>query len=208
MYIRIPVWCKNARIKINNKPTGNRFEAGTYARINRNWKDGDQVVIDFPMNLSVRQWAVNQNSVSVNYGPLTFSLKIDEQHIRKEMPKTINLWNSTWDVQVEPADWPSWNLESGSPWNYALLCNIEKPEQSFSVIKKEWPKNNFPYTVEDAPIEIKAKGKKVPEWVIDQYDLTAVLPPYPVRSEEPVEDITLIPMGAARLRISAFPHIE
>jgi hypothetical protein len=30
----------------------------------------------------------------------------------------------------------------------------------------------------------------------------------PVRSSEPVEEITLIPMGAARLRISAFPRIE
>ena len=31
--------------------------------------------------------------------------------------------------------------------------------------------------------------------------------PGPVKSSEPVEDITLIPMGAARLRISAFPQI-
>ena len=208
LYFRIPAWCKNASVKINNKPVGNRFEAGSYACINRNWKDNDLVTIDLPMKIFVRQWSVNQNSVSVNYGPLTFSLKIDEQHIRKELPRKTVLWNLTFEVKVDRADWPSWNLESGSPWNYALLCNIEKPEQSFSVIKKEWPKNNFPYTIEDVPIEIKAKGKKVPDWVIDEYDLTAVLPPYPVQSEEPVEDITLIPMGAARLRISSFPHIE
>ena len=31
--------------------------------------------------------------------------------------------------------------------------------------------------------------------------------PGPVKSNEPVEEITLIPMGAARLRISAFPQI-
>ena len=29
-----------------------------------------------------------------------------------------------------------------------------------------------------------------------------------LKSSEPVEDITLIPMGAARLRISAFPVID
>jgi hypothetical protein len=29
----------------------------------------------------------------------------------------------------------------------------------------------------------------------------------PVQSSEPVETVTLIPMGAARLRISAFPVI-
>ena len=42
----------------------------------------------------------------------------------------------------------------------------------------------------------------------DFFDLSVVLPPYPVQTSEPVEDITLIPMGAARLRISAFPLIE
>jgi len=29
----------------------------------------------------------------------------------------------------------------------------------------------------------------------------------PIRSDEPTETVTLIPMGAARLRISAFPCI-
>jgi hypothetical protein len=37
--------------------------------------------------------------------------------------------------------------------------------------------------------------------------LCAVLQASPARSEQPVEKITLIPMGAARLRISAFPTI-
>jgi hypothetical protein len=207
LYIRIPEWCKNAEIQINNQPAGSQFDAASYVRINRAWKDGDAVKIDFPMSLFVRQWVTNQNSISVNYGPLTFSLKIDEKKIRKELPKTVSP-NATWEVKVDPADWPAWNLEPGSPWNYALLCNMKNPEQSFTVVKKEWTENNFPYTVEDVPIEIKAKGKKVPDWVIDQYDLTAVLPPYPVQTTEPVEHITLIPMGAARLRISAFPYIE
>jgi hypothetical protein len=30
----------------------------------------------------------------------------------------------------------------------------------------------------------------------------------PVKSDEPLEDLTLIPMGAARLRVSAFPVID
>jgi hypothetical protein len=32
------------------------------------------------------------------------------------------------------------------------------------------------------------------------------LPDSPVVSTEPVEDVTLIPLGAARLRISSFPQ--
>lgn len=70
----------------------------------------------------------------------------------------------------------------------------------------KWPANNHPFTVESSPIEIKAKGKKVKEWMIDQYGLTGELPIKENRTfEAGTDDITLIPMGAARLRISAFP---
>ncbi len=51
---------------------------------------------------------------------------------------------------------------------------------------------------------IKAKGRKVPSWGIDKYGLCGVLPEEAPKSEV-LEEITLIPMGAARLRISAFP---
>ena len=81
-------------------------------------------------------------------------------------------------------------------------------DSDFTVIKKEWPKDNFPFTTNSAPIEIKAKGQAIPSWKIDNNYLCGVLPPNPVQSHEPVEEITLIPMGAARLRISAFPVIQ
>ena len=46
------------------------------------------------------------------------------------------------------------------------------------------------------------------EHSIDQYGLVAVLPPYPAKFSNTIENITLIPMGAARLRISAFPPVS
>ena len=70
-----------------------------------------------------------------------------------------------------------------------------------------WPKDDYPFTPESAPIQIVAKAKQIPEWTADRYGLCAVLQPSPVRSERPEEAVTLIPMGAARLRISAFPTI-
>ena len=55
------------------------------------------------------------------------------------------------------------------------------------------------------PIEIKAIGRKVPSWKVDQYGLCHELPETNAPKGEK-ENITLIPMGAARLRISAFPN--
>ena len=31
--------------------------------------------VEFPMKIQLTEWKENKNSVSVNYGPLTFSLK-------------------------------------------------------------------------------------------------------------------------------------
>jgi hypothetical protein len=42
---------------------------------------------------------------------------------------------------------------------------------------------------------------------MDSLGLVGKLQDSPVRSNEPTETITLIPMGAARLRISVFPQI-
>ncbi len=66
----------------------------------------------------------------------------------------------------------------------------------------------MPFTQEGTPIELRAKGKRIPQWKLDRYGLVAELQDSPVESGEPVEPITLVPMGAARLRISAFPVID
>jgi hypothetical protein len=159
------------------------------------------------MDIAVRQWAVNQQSVSVNYGPLTFSLKIDEQYKQKSSRETA-IGDSHWQETADESKWPSYEIHAASPWNYGLQCDLHHPAQSFEVIKKDWPVDNFPFTTASAPIELKAKGRKIPGWEIDKFGLCAVLPTYPVQTAEPLEDITLIPMGAARLRISAFPPVE
>ena len=69
----------------------------------------------------------------------------------------------------------------------------------------KWPADNNPFTLESCPLHFKAKGRLVPSWDFDEYGLTAVLPSEDAPRSDRVDDITLVPMGAARLRISAFP---
>jgi hypothetical protein len=88
------------------------------------------------------------------------------------------------------------------------LLDENNLNQSFTVVRSKWPSDNFPFTTGAVPIQIKARGKKIPSWTLDKYGLCSVLPAYPVKTSEPEEGITLIPMGAARLRISAFPQLK
>ena len=75
----------------------------------------------------------------------------------------------------------------------------------FEVVRRPWPADDFPFTQEAAPIGIRAKGRQIPGWGVDQYGLCGVLPVSPVAVSTPEQWLELIPMGAAQLRISAFP---
>lgn len=63
-----------------------------------------------------------------------------------------------------------------------------------------------PFTAEGTPIELAATGRRIPNWTMVN-NCPGKLQPSPIRSDEPTDQIALIPMGAARLRISAFPVI-
>ncbi len=203
-YLRIPSWTKGAQVSVNGKSVATTPIAGKYLRIEREWADGDRVELQLPMSLSMRTWQVNKNSVSVDYGPLTLSLKIGEKYEQKDS-RAAAIWDSKWQKGADPEKWPTTEIYPTTPWNYALVLGKTDPLKDFKVIRKKWPADNFPFTIGSVPLEVKAFGRLVPEWKAEESGLCGVLP-----EEDAVkgakEEITLIPMGAARLRISAFPN--
>lgn len=205
LYLRIPSWTKDATVTVNGKPTEVAPVSGKYYVIDRDWKKGDKVTVTLPMHLGMRQWAVNQNSVSVDYGPLTLSLRIAEKNKLVNSAKTA-IGDSRWQATADPSKWPTTEIYAASPWNYALYIDNENPLADIEVIRKPWPADNQPFTLESVPLEFKAKGRRVPSWTMDEYKLCSPLPTEDAPRSEVLEDITLVPMGAARLRISAFPQ--
>jgi len=148
------------------------------------------------MQLGVRTWQKNHRSVSVDYGPLTFSLQIGQ----KWMPYKSGEHSSD--------QWQEQEVYASTPWNYGLALDAAHPENSFELVKKPGPVADQPFTPETAPISLKAKARKIAEWKQDETGLLTELSPSPVRSDAPMETVTLIPMGAARLRISSFPTVS
>ncbi|MDB6017146.1 MAG: hypothetical protein JWR19_1635, partial [Pedosphaera sp.] len=206
LYLRIPAWSKGAALRINGQRTTAELSAGKYVRIERKWKDNDVATLELPMEISVQRWAANHNSVSVNYGPLTFSLKIGERYERRDGFKTA-MGDSAWQKTADPSKWPSFEIYPTTAWNYGLMLDPAHPARSFKVKKVAWPRDDFPFTPESSPLQIVAHAKQISQWTLDKYGLCAELQDSPVASVQPTETVTLIPMGAARLRISAFPTI-
>jgi len=202
LYLRIPSWCKDASIAVNGQKLGVDLISGKYAKITREWSDADEIVLTVPMTFNYRQWQVNKNSVSVDYGPLSLSLKIDEDYQQKDSRQTA-IGDSKWQEGADASAWPTYEIYPASPWNYALQLN-----SPISVRRKEWPFDNNPFTLTNVPLEFKAKGRLIPEWKIDEYGLCGVLPYEDAPKADTLDEITLVPMGAARLRIASFPTTE
>ncbi|UQU65852.1 glycoside hydrolase family 127 protein [Couchioplanes caeruleus] len=184
VYLRVPGWCSNPALTVNG--AAQTVPAGpAYAKISRTWTTGDTIVLKLPMRATTRTWTANHRSVSVAFGALTFSLAITEN------------WTQTGGT----ATWPTREVRPGSAWNYGL-----DGATRFSVTTG-LGNTNDPFTAANAPIRITTPARRIPGWQADSDTIVTTLQDSPTPSSEPVEQITLIPMGAARLRITAFPTI-
>jgi DUF1680 family protein len=190
LYLRIPEWAGGAKILLNGRDMAADARAGGYVVLNRTWENGDRVRIDFPQRIEVKVWETLGNAVSVRRGPLWYSLRIGEE----------------WKRYGGTDEWPAREILPTTPWNYGLVVDPARPEESIRVVKADGPARQ-PFAPEDAPVVLEAKARRIPGWAAEG-NMVGKLPSGPIFSAEPVEKVSLIPMGCARLRISVFPRIR
>jgi hypothetical protein len=178
--LRVPGWCAAPRLTVNGAATaiggGPRF-----ARVDRTWQNGDTVVLTLPMSPRTRTWA--GGAVSVDRGPLTFSLRFDEQ----------------WRRYAGTEAWPELEVTSTTAWNYGLTPDPQPAVTTGGTV-------DDPFTPATAPVRITVSAQKIPDWTADRENVVGTLQGGQVATGSPVERVTLVPMGAARLRITAFPR--
>ncbi len=80
--LRVPHWSKNMTVSINNLPCTYDVEKG-YVYINRTWKDGDMVEIQFEIKLRYSSLPDNENCVAFTYGPVVLSAGLGTEHIEE-----------------------------------------------------------------------------------------------------------------------------
>ncbi|MEU3348984.1 beta-L-arabinofuranosidase domain-containing protein [Streptomyces sp. NPDC006700] len=187
LYLRVPGWCRAPSVRVNGRPAQARGSGG-YLVLDRSWQHRDTVELYLPMRTTVRTWGANRDSVSVDHGPLTYSLRIEE----------------AWSRFAGTEDWPEYEVRPASPWNYALVLDEKDPARSLTLERTRARAAN-PFTHTGTPVRMKARARRVPTWQADDENVAAPLQQSPARTTEPVEQITLIPSAAARLRVTAFP---
>ena len=189
--LRIPGWAKGATLTVNGRAQ-TAVHPDEFHAVQRTWKKGDVVLIRFPLPVEVS--AGYNNAAVISRGPLVFSLKIGEK------------WQKITTGMSKPAKAPAadWEVLPTTPWNYGLELDRVHAEHSFRVVEKAIRQN--PFSPDEAPVQIKVKGRRIAAWQLVDGS-AGPQPESPVKSAEPVETLTLIPYGAAKLRITEFPEI-
>lgn len=194
-HLRIPGWCTGAVVKLNGKPLDTSAPAGEIARLSREWQHGDVLTLELPMQVAASHWF--DGAAVIERGPLVYALKMNEKWEKKSFEA---------DKKVHFGDW-YYEVTSDTPWNYCFTSKNLRPDviaSHFSVEKK--PVSLYPWTAQDAPITIRTKAKRLPEWILFKGSAGPV--PYfmqniPVLGDE--ETIELIPYGCTTLRVTEFP---
>jgi hypothetical protein len=186
LHVRIPGWTAGAEIAINDKPWAGLCQPASFETIQRTFSNGDTVRVRFPMSLRLRFWG--PEAVSVERGPLVFSLKIDEAATPVFGDKTT-------------PEFPAWDILPASAWNYGLKVKEFDIASQVTVVERNV--SGFPWDPGNSPIELRAPAQRVASWTLPERTNPS-LPTKPEGSGE-IEMVTLVPYGATRIRLTVFP---
>lgn len=190
LQVRIPAWCGAPVVKVNGV-VQKGVSPGTYHTINRTWKSNDIVVVELPMTIKTSAWV--NNAVGIERGPLVFTLDLDES------------WKPKKEYRFNGMDFSEYEVFPTRPWNYGLILDAASPARSFTVQKS--PVSGNPFAPEKTPVRLQVKARKIKEWTLAPNGVHAMEPPLYAETSEPVEEVTLIPFGAQRIRVTYFPLI-
>ncbi|MFB6938057.1 beta-L-arabinofuranosidase domain-containing protein [Streptomyces chartreusis] len=183
LHLRIPGWCRGPELRVNGAAVA-ASDGPSWARVERTWREGDVVRVRFPQETRLRTWPGQHGSVSVERGPLTYSLDLGERYDRIGGTDTF----------------PAYEVHATTPWNYGLV-----PDTQLDFTRTGSAVPDQPFTPQASPVRISARARRIPEWIADDEHVVAPLQDSPARSSAAVETVSLVPSGAARLRITSFP---
>jgi hypothetical protein len=191
LFLRVPGWAVEPTVRLEGGPE-EPMTPGTFHRIERDWQGVTRLSLQFPMQPRVTL-RYNQ-AASLERGPLVYALAPEENWARvnadephRELPHG--------DFEVRPA----------STWNYGVLLDDRAPEEG--VAFREMPVGERPFSPEGAGMVATLRGRKLPGWRIT-HGWAGEIAPELQESEEPLQELTLIPYGCTNIRVTEFPRLR
>lgn len=185
LFVRVPRWAQAA-------------DSGAFRRYEREWKKGDAIDLDFPMQTELSFWG--NGAVAVRRGPLVYALKMEGEWSR---PEKYKVPYEKREIENLEAAFPRWEIRPKGAWNYALELTDGKALASAEVRGDG----------RDTEILVRARRCDYAGWGTLRADAPgrAVDPPpsplAPSRCSE-TETICLVPLSETQIRITLFPWLH
>jgi hypothetical protein len=178
--LRIPVWAETATITVNGaaQPPG---RAGSFARIEREWQGGDCIEVAFASK--PRAVAGPQGETSFEQGPLVFALPIEER----------------WSKLRQRGLTADWEILPVGAWAYAAT-----PANSLERIER--PVGSVPFSRRNPAVVLVTQLRSVTNWSTTDGSADPVPAVLVIRGV--AKRLTLLPYGAPKLRVTAFPTVR
>ncbi len=145
-FLRIPEWCSNATLLVNGKPSAIKLIPGQYAELSGNWKAGDVIKLNFPMEVKLMASnplvEENRNQVAVKRGPLVYCAESVDLQAGKKLNSVSIPLNTKWATETIKIDNSivqalkanvNWNINEN--WNNKLYQPVAKTTPQSGVLK-------------------------------------------------------------------------
>jgi uncharacterized protein len=164
--VRIPGWCKNASVLVNNQQFDQELRAGSYVKIDRKFRDGDEVVVILPQEIKTNNWP--SDGIALERGPLVYSLKIDEEWestatLIESAVKILGVYN----LNSRYPGLLGHNVYPKSPWNYALDIHSENAGSAIRVTENDGHEDE-PWSAKEPPIQLQVPARRVIGWDLER----------------------------------------
>ena len=191
--LRIPGWCTEASLSINDEVVTETLAAGSFHRIERTFKNGDTIKLQLPMPVKITRWGIKDSGLALERGPLVYSMPVKTRELKFTDKGIEGIW-----------DFPCRFLYPNGTWSYALSVNEDNLAQNVEVVQSDI-KGAYPW--DKSPIGLRVSAKKVNNWKLDGNKHTPAWPEV-LDLDEKSETITLYPLGSTLLRMTVFPEAK
>lgn len=194
---RIPEWSSSVSVRLNGKAVKGDFRRGSFAVIDRKFRDGDRIELDFGMEAECVPFG--SQGVYFMRGPLVYSYAVPQ---KKE--KDGRVYANMNGKVPEEEGFDCWSFTPDGDWNFAWAGRSSADIKTVSGGSGD----GYPFDKGQSPVCLEIPARQI-AWELEDGRYTPSLPRQDrIRTlNDSLFTLRLVPYGSTELRVTVFPSL-